>query len=300
MTIPYWNTNMELRHLESFVETVRQQGFSAAAGVLGSTQSTVSKSVKQLEHDCGAVLLDRLPTGVRLTEAGEWVFRRAISMLAERDHLLAELDALRGVERGRLRLGLPALGSSVLFAPLVAEYHHRYPGIEIELIEQGSKRLEEMVRGGEIEMGATLAPAPAEMEWRPIVDEPLVALLPRDHPLADRESIRFRELAKSPFIVFERGFVLNSMLRAASRKLGIRLTEAARGATADFIIALVSSGMGVSVLPRLEVESRGKLSLATALLDEKDLRWNLGLIWRAGSTLSPAARHWLDLVAERR
>lgn len=290
---------MELRHLECLVEIVRQGGFSAAARGLGTTQPTISKAVRLLEHECCAALLERLGNGVKLTDAGETVFRRATVMLAEREHLRAELAALRGVERGKLRLGLPLLGSSVLFAPLVAAYRQRYPGIEIELHEQGSRRLEEQVRNGEIEMGATLDPVPADMEWSLVIEEPLVALLPTGHALSGRETVKLKELAGSPFIFFERGFVLNSIIAAACRKRGITLTEAARGAHADFVIALVSSGLGVALLPRLEVEARGSLSVDTALVDEKDLRWRLGLIWRKGTTLSPAARRWLELVSAR-
>lgn len=289
---------MELRHLECFAEVVSQGGFSAAARVLGTTQSTVSKALSQLEHECGARLVERLSSGVRLTDAGVRVLRRATTMLAERDHLKAELSDLRGVESGRLRLGIPTLGSSVLFAPLVATYRQRYPGIEVELREQGSWDLEELLRNGEIDMGATLAPVPEDLEWRQIVDEPLVALLPKGHALAGRETVKFKELAVSPFILFERGFVLNRIVDKASRKRGIELNVATRGAHADFIIALVSAGLGVSLLPRLEVASRSNLSVETALIDEKDLRWRLGVMWRRSGVLSPAASRWLDLVSE--
>ncbi|MBC2604411.1 LysR family transcriptional regulator [Puniceicoccus vermicola] len=287
---------MELRHLECLVEVVRHGGFSAAARALGTTQPTVSKALGQLEHECGTRLLDRLSEGVRVTDAGEMVLRRGKAMLAERDNLQSELAGLRGMETGRLRLGLPVLGSSVLFAPLVAAYRQRYPGVEIELHEQGSQHLEELVRSGEIEMGATLDPVPEDLEWDLVIDEPMMALLPTGHPLAERESIKFKELTQSPFILFERGFVLNTILAQACRRRRISLDVAARGAHADFIIALVSAGLGVSLLPSLELKSRGKLSVETALIDEKDLRWRLGLIWRRGVSLSPAAQRWLDLV----
>jgi DNA-binding transcriptional LysR family regulator len=235
---------------------------------------------------------------VRLTDAGERVLRRAKVMLAERDHLNEELAELRGLETGRLRLGLPVLGSSILFAPLVAEYRQRYPGIEIELREQGSRHLEEQVRGGDIEMGATLAPAPDELNWLEVADEPLMALLPAGHPLSERPTLKFKELATSPFILFESGFVLNVVLAKACHRRNMELNVVARGAHADFIIALVSAGLGVSVLPRLVIETRNNLHVRTPLIEDLDLRWILGLIWRRNVTLSPAADRWLTLVKE--
>src|ERR1700761_6308257 len=113
---------MELRTLKSFVEVVRQGGFSQAAKVMFATQSTVSKAVRQLEDELGLPLLNRIGHRCVLTAAGEIVYRRTLAMLAVRDDLATELDELRGLKRGVLRLGLPPLGSNILFAPVFAAY----------------------------------------------------------------------------------------------------------------------------------------------------------------------------------
>jgi DNA-binding transcriptional LysR family regulator len=128
--------DMEIRTLRAFVEVVRQGGFSQAAKVVFATQSTVSKAVKQLEDEIGVLLLDRLGHRSTLTSAGEIVYRRALRILAERDDLISELDEVRGLKRGLLRLGLPPMVSSILFAPLLAIYRKRCPGIEIRLVEK--------------------------------------------------------------------------------------------------------------------------------------------------------------------
>lgn len=290
------STSMELRNLRALAEVIRQGGFSAAAAALHTTQPTISKSIRQLEHDCGADLLDRRATPLRLTDAGEIVHRRAIAMLAERESLLTELDELRGVRRGRLKLGLPPLGSSELFAPLVAAYRRQYPGIEIELLEGGSRRLEAAVRSGEIELGASLRPIPDEFSWQPVCDEPLMVLLPESHALATRKSVKLTQLASSPFVLFEGRFVLNALIAAACERRGFTPVEAARGSQPDFVVALVAAGLGVALLPRVVVQSRTLHSVHAALLQETDLRWQLDMIWRADATLSTAARAWLELL----
>ena len=89
---------MELRALRMFVEVVKQGGFSAAAKTLFASQSTVSKAVKLLEDEVGASLLDRPGHQIRLTAVGERVHRRAVAMLAEREHLEAEFADLRGLK----------------------------------------------------------------------------------------------------------------------------------------------------------------------------------------------------------
>jgi DNA-binding transcriptional LysR family regulator len=288
---------MDLRTLRAFVEVVRQGGFSAAATVINATQPTVSKAVRQLEDEVGGALLDRLGHRVQLTAMGELVYRRALAMLAERDSLISELADLRGLQRGRLRLGLPQLGSSILFAPLVARYRALYPGIDIDLVEQGSNRLKQAVMAGELELGAALAPIEDDFATQPVRDEPLVVVMPADHQLAQRGRLKLAELAESGFILFEAGFTLNEMIRAACQRRGFQPREVAHSAQPDFILALVAAGLGVAFLPRLVAERQVKAPLTAILLDENDLRWDLSLIWRAGSILSPAAKAWIDLVA---
>jgi len=180
---------MELRTLRAFVEVVRQRGFSAAAKTLNATQPTISKAVKQIEVELGVALLDRIGHRSEMTAAGEIVYRRALAMLALGDNLLAELDELRGLKRGVLRLGLPPIGSSLLFAPLFAIYRGRYPGIDIRLIEQGSKRLEELLTTGEVELAAALLPISEDLDWQDVRSEPLMALLPAGHPCAGRDAV---------------------------------------------------------------------------------------------------------------
>ena len=290
---------MELRNLRALVEVVRQGGFSRAARTLFSTQSTVSKAVRQLEEELGEALLERLGTGVRLTGAGEIVYARAVAMLAESEHLVAELADLRGLISGRLRLGLPIFGSARLFAPLFAEYRSRHPGVEIELMEQGSARLEAALLAGEVELAVSLLPVPDAFDWQLVRDDPLMAVLWADHPLRGRASVRLAELAASPLILFEQGFVLNARIEAACRARGFAPTAAARSGQVDFIIALVAAGLGVALLPRILTEGRPLAPLRTALVDETDLRWRAALVWRKGARLSPAARAWLALSREK-
>ncbi|WP_428565529.1 MAG: LysR family transcriptional regulator [Solidesulfovibrio sp. DCME] len=290
---------MELRHLRAFVEVARQGGFSRAARVLFSTQSTVSKAVGQLEAELGEALLERLPTGTRLTGAGELVLARALAMLAEGERMAAELAEWRGLISGRLRLGLPIFGSARLFAPLFAEYRSRHPGVEIELLEQGSARLEEALLAGEVELAVSLLPVPEALAWQPVRDDPLVALLWPDHPLAGRASLALTDLAQTPLILFEQGFVLNSRIEAACRTRGFAPHPAARSSQVDFIIALVAAGLGVALLPRILTEGRNLSPVVATLLDEPGLRWRAALVWRKGARLSPAARAWLALAREK-
>lgn len=286
---------MNLRSFQAFVEVVRQGGFSAAAKTINATQSTVSKAVRQLEDELGLVLLDREISPSRLTTAGEIVFRRAIAMLAEKDDMLAELGELRGLKRGLLKLGLPPIGSSVLFAPVFAAYTKLYPEIDIQLVEHGSRRLEELLLAGDVELAASLLPVEDSFEWQDVRCEPVVALLPTDHVLAHGDGVSLQEIASLPFILFESGFALNHIILDACRSHGFSPNVAVRSSQIDFIVELVAAGMGIGFLPKMIAEQRHHPGVRIHGINGADVNWHLALIWRKGAFLSHAARAWLEL-----
>lgn len=291
---------MRLRLFQMFCEVVRTGGFSSAARATFATQSAVSKAVKQLEDGIGMPLLERGTHPLRLTAAGQVVYRHAQALLAQEQQMQQELSALQGLQRGELRLGLPPLGSASLFAPLFAVYRQRYPQIDIQLQEHGSRRLEELLLKGDIELGATLLPVADNFEVLPVCKEPLLAVLPADHPLAQLTEITLSQLRDTPFIFFEAGFALNHQLRQASESQGFEPIEGARSGQIDFIVALVAAGQGVAFLPRLMVPQLVQrqvryVPLATA----PGTDWDLALVWRRGGQLSVAAQAWLALTRER-
>jgi DNA-binding transcriptional LysR family regulator len=290
---------VDLRSLRYLVEVVRHGGFARAADHAHASQPTLSKAIAQLEDELGSRLLERNRSGVRLTAAGEIVHQHALSMLAESSRLRDELDALRGLRRGELRLGLPPLGSSVLFAPLLARYRQQYPQIDIQLMEHGSRRLERAVLASELEVAAILQPIGDGLDQQPVCDEPMIALIPLMHPRAGAKRFRLEWLHDSPLILFEEGFALNRLIREACARRGVVPKETVRSAQVDFILALVAAGGGVALLPRLVVDERSLTGLAALPLAGNDLRWKMVLAWRQGVALSPAARAWLALVAGR-
>lgn len=291
---------MNLRTLRVFVEVVRQGGFSQAAEVVSLTQSSVSKAVRTLEDELGTPLLNRIGHKSELTAAGEIAFRRALVLLAERNDLIAEINELRDLKGGTLRIGLPPVGCGVLFAQMFATYRSRYPRVNIELIEHGSKKLRECLEAGEVDLAALLIPIDETFAYQQVRNEPLVAVLPGAHSLSRRQRINFSDLADSPFILFEEGFALNALIMAACDRRGIVPRVTARSGQIDFIADLVAAGLGVAFLPRMLAQKHKHAGIALVPLEEPDTDWNIALAWRAGAHLPPAAIAWLELAKELR
>ena len=289
---------MELKALRIFVEVIRQGGFSQAAKTVFLTQSAVSKAVRQLEDEIGFSLIDRSGQKVKLTDAGHVALRHAQTMLTQRQDLLTELSELKGLRRGALRLGLPPIGSDALFAPLFAEFRKRHPEIEIQLVEHGSRRLEEMVLAGEVDLGASLLPVADIFDWQEVTREPLHALIAEDHPLARGQGVALADLADMPFILFEGGFALNPVIMKGCRDAGFEPAVAARSGQINFIVELVGAGLGVGFLPRLIARLRVRSFVVHLPIHSPSMDWNMAWIWRRGGYLSFAAKAWLELARD--
>ena len=291
---------MEFKQLRTFVEVAHQGGFTQAAHLLHISQSAVSKQVAQLEQNLGTPLFDRLGSQVRLTAAGNVVLQRAEGMLRLHKELLSELDDLSQLTRGELRVGLPLLGSNALFASLFAEYRRRYPNIQVQLLEGGSMHIEQAVMSGELELGGSLTPKNPLFGYQPFCDEPLDALLPADHPLAQGGSVRLEQLAETPFLLYQRSFVLNDRVVQACQQMGFTPKEGGRSGQSDFLVALVAAGQGVVLLPSVVARELVRPDVIRLKLIAPDtLRWDIAFIWREGAYLSRAAQAWLELLRER-
>ena len=290
---------MEFKQLRSFVEVVHRGGFTQAGKTLHISQSAVSKQVAQLEYSLGTPLLERTGSHIRLTAAGRVVLQRAEAMLRLQSELQSELDDMQQLTRGELRLGLPQLGGDTLFAELFAEYRRRYPNVTSQLLEGGTRSIEQAILNGELEVGGSLMPNDPAFAWQAFCDEPLDALLPVDHPLAQQPQVRLEALADTPFLMYQRSFVLNDRLLQACQSLGFTPKEAGRSGQADFLAALVAAGQGVVLLPSVVARGLVRPGVVRVPLQAPDyLRWDIAFIWREGAYLSKAAQAWLALLRE--
>lgn len=288
---------MEFRDLQAFVEVARTRNFSRAAERLNATQSAISKAVRRLEVSLGMPLFDRSGTSLRLTDAGDIVQQRGQKLLNDRDSLVTEVNEIAGLTRGVLRLGLPAIGSNILFASAFTVYRKKYPGIDIRLVEDGSSRLEQLLMAGDIDLAASLMPFPEEeFDWLPVRNEPVVALLPVAHPLAAKPTLALTDLAQEPFILFESGFALNRIIMNACQQNGFEPDVVARSSQISFIIELAAAGLGVAFLPRMIPENQAGPHVAVKRVEGLEDAWKMALLWRRGAYVPHAVRAFVDCI----
>ncbi|QQX81254.1 LysR family transcriptional regulator [Shewanella sp. KX20019] len=292
---------MDLKALHYFVEVVNAGGFSKASKTVFLTQPALSKAIRLLEEELQMVLLERGKRGtqVKLTAAGKVVYRHAEQLINGRQRMLAELDGLRNLTGGTLRLGLAPLGSAELFAPAIAKFRQHYPKIEMQLLVRGGIEQTAALKKDDIELATGIIDFDDEFDGLRIRNEPMVVVVPKSHPLALQKQLQLNDLRDQAQVMFEREYTLYELVLSACEKVGFAPAEITRVSHADFGIALVAAGTGVMLLPQIIAERYRVDAVVNVPLESRELRWELSLFWRKQQTLSFAAKAMIELVKQQ-
>lgn len=289
---------MELRQLRYLVAVADERHFTRAAEREHIAQPALSQQIRRLEAELGLTLVERTTRRVAMTQAGDLLVGRARRVLAELDAAHAELASLAGVQAGRLSVGALHTMGPVDLSLLLASFHRTHPGIDLEVREQSSEELAEMLRVDEIDLAFLSVTEHIQsrgLTFQRLVSEELVAVLPTGHPLAGRPSIRFGELANEAFISFRRGSRLRELLDWAAAEAGFEIRITLESNESRRIRSLVSSALGVAILPRSDATGAGA-PVAVAALVEPSLTRDVTLAARTQRRLSPAAIAFRDLT----
>jgi len=241
----------DLRQLRYFVAVGEELHFSRAAERLGMAQPPLTQQIQKLETQLGCQLLTRGRT-TSLTTAGAILLEQSRGLLAHVDSVLeATRRAARG-ETGRLVIGVPP---SVMLSGLptaISKYRARFPGVALRLREMSTSAIEHAVALGEIDLGFLREAAPGHpLASRAIYQEPVMAVLPKSHPLAAHKSVCLSSLQKDPFVFFPKqlGPAFFDRLISLCAEAGFTPTIAVEATQWQSVIALVEAGMGVTLAP---------------------------------------------------
>jgi DNA-binding transcriptional LysR family regulator len=291
---------MELRQLRYLVALADEQHFTRAAAREHIAQPALSQQIRRLEQEVGLPLVERTTRRVTVTEAGRALVARARRILAEVDAANAEMQEFTGVRTGHVTVGTMHTMGPVDVSLALALFHQRHPAVELTVREQSSEELAEMLRDDVLDLAFLSVTERMEshgLRLHQLVSEELVAVLPRDHPLAARRRLRMAELANEQFISYREGARLRELLVFAGRTAGFEPEIMLESNESERIRRLVARRMGVAVLPRSDAERPGA-DVAVVTLTEPALRRDITLACREGRRLSPAAAEFLALSTE--
>ncbi|WP_050897197.1 LysR family transcriptional regulator, partial [Patulibacter medicamentivorans] len=237
---------MDVRQLRYFATLADELHFTRAAARLHIAQPALSQQIRRLEASVGVALVDRSTHRVALTAAGVALLARARTVLAEVDAARGELADLAGVRAGRLTVGVTPTPGPLDVAGLLAAFHAAHPEVELDVREGLSVELAGQLRGDALDLAfvtAMSASDRAQLDLARLASEPLVAALPRDHPLAGRQALTLADLGGERFVGFRRGATIRELLERRATADGLALRVAFEVGDGPRARALVARGL---------------------------------------------------------
>ena len=241
-----------------FRAVARHGSITGASVPLGYTQSAVSRQVAVLEAEVGAPLFDRLPRGVALTEAGRSLLPHAEAILDRITAARRDLEALRGLGGGQLRVGAFPTAVAALVPRALAAFRDAYPAVIISLVEGRTPVLLERLLSGDADVAVVSVPPDrpadtARFTLHHLLDEQLLVAMPRDHRLAGRRTLRLADLSDEPFIVGSA--TAEDTLMRASFPSGFQPRVDIVAADWTGKLGCVAAGLGVALVPALAIRA---------------------------------------------
>lgn len=245
---------MTLVQLQVFVAVVEQGSFTKASSALSMTQSAVSHIIQSLENELETRLLIRNRSGVKLTESGERVLFHARHILTHSQSILQELQDLKGIGPATVRIGSFPSVSAHLLPALISDFQARFPAVTLLHLDGTNQEVRHWIYSGAVHAGFVSLPDD-EFETTPLLEDEMLLLVPKQHPLAKQSSISVEMLRHESFIMTKGGceaFILK-LLAPVPPDIRYEVKETAT------ILKMVEQGLGITILPRLAlpVELKG-------------------------------------------
>lgn len=287
----------EMRLLRYFVTVAEERHFGRAAERLHIAQPPLSQQIRKLESQLGAELIDRSRRPIELTDAGRALFEEALLALVHSERAFAAARRAGAGHLGHLRIGaLQAAVNGVL--PFVMREHRReFPDVTLELVEQGTAEQKIQLSEHRLDIGFLRGPVDEpSLTVETIVEDPLAAVVPCEHPLAAQHLVDPAALAQEPLILWTRAAAPTTFADVVElfRRHDIQPPVAEESPRIQTILALVAAGAGIALLPT-SFANLGRhgvrfVSLRPPLPDRP-----IALAWRAAGA-SPTVAGFVDVA----
>jgi DNA-binding transcriptional LysR family regulator len=293
---------VNLQQLRYVVALAEANSFTKAADAMFVVPSALSQQVGRFESEIGLRLFERTTRSVSLTPAGEALMPLVRQVVAGIDQIAVDAQALGGTVVGRLTVGMMEIPSESLdVATLMATFHSHYPDVSVTLRSGGSDVLVEAVRDRKLDaaiVGSNVSSTGGVLTFTHLFSEPLIAIMPADHPLTKKSSVSLTALAALPFIDFPPGYGLRHEtdrgFANVTRRVAFEVTRV------DEVTHFVRKNLGVALLPESVARTRANADPRLALrpVAGADLHRRVNLVAPHPEKRSAACQAFVGCVAE--
>jgi len=288
---------MDIRHLEYFVEVARQKSFSKAAMMNHVSQSAISKLIKDLEVELGTPLFNRTSKYVQLTDAGIIFLDQAQQIVVMFHNLTTDFESKIKMEKGTIFIGLPPITSSTIFTELLGEFKKKYPQIEINLSEYGSKKIALAIQGGILDIGIMcIVPDNQHFDSLPFAKDPLCVIVSTQNPISQLPSIKLTSLASESFVLYSEDFSLHDEIINQCKNVGFSPNVIFETSQRELMTQIVTANLGIAFMPSEVCKGLDTNRIVSVPLIQPQIIHNMSVVWKKGRFMSHAARLWLQFA----
>jgi LysR family carnitine catabolism transcriptional activator len=289
-----------LRQIEGFLAAAEELSFSKAARRLNVTQSAFSQSVRETEVALGVRLFDRTTRRVVLTASGAALLQKMRAGVAAIEEACEDARAINRLERRHLALAtLPSQAARYVTGAL-GDLRRAHPGITLTVYEAHNPELMGMVRDERVELAVCArAPCSDELQFEPLYEEEIVAVVPGDHPLAGKSRQAWTRLAGTPLILMVQQSSTRGVIEQALRDNGIDERPAFEVTALATAIAIVRAGLGIAIQPLGALMEPDLQGLGVCRMIDPVATRQIGFYRRADCLPSEAALRVSELIRGR-
>jgi len=281
---------MDITKYEVLLRAADCGSLTRAAEEMGYTQSGISHMMKSLENEFGFPVLVRRRSGVSLTHGGETILPFLRTIVNANNHLNQNVSQLNGLDIGTINIGAFSSISISWLPHIIDEFHRDYPNITLNIIEGSAHTLEQLFDENRLDIAFLSFQPHMRFDWFPLKQDPLMAVLPPDHPCANLERFPISAFQNDPFVIPGMGkdYDVMRVLKEAD------IHPACPFSTVDdyAAIAMVEKGLCVSLCPFMLLQGHPS-KVATLELDPPQFR-TLGIVAPSFDFLSPAAKKFVS------
>ncbi len=288
-----------LHQLKVFETVARNGSFTRAAEELLITQPTVSSQVKQLTKAIGLPLFEQIGKSLYLTDAGQELLITCQDIFEKLNNFEIKIADLKGTKQGQLRLAV--ITTAKYFVPrLLGSFCQIYPGIDVALKVTNHQEIQQRMLANKDDLYVVSnTKQNIDLTSKPFLNNPLVVVARKDHPLAGKKNLELQELKGQPFIMREQGSGTRDSIIELFAEHNIAVKVKLELGSNEAIKQAISGGLGISILSEHCLISEG-ISGELTVLDFKHFpikrRWYVSYL--AGKKLSVIAETFLDYLLE--
>lgn len=280
---------VKLDDLQAFITVAEFGSFARAAEELNITQSALSRRIKKLEEDLGTRLLDRTTRRVSVSLVGEEFLPEAMRIIDEFNQSLNDIRDLVQIRTGTVAISTNMTLADTLLPEIIAEFKEKNPRVRVRLTESSSPSALERVLQRKSELAlAQFGEGHPELAFEPLFEDKFVLICHRDHPLAQRNDLTWKDLDRHNFIRMRSGSGTTNLLE---RSLGDNMRYLSGDLEVghfNALLAFVGQNLGISAVPTLVRLKRTDLNLVARPIGDPDVSRSLGIVTYRGRSLSPA------------